>query len=124
MFLRMLPIAMMAFGIDYWPAAVYVSFLTLFPSATATAAGALWARRWQRAGHFRRQDLGWALTLCGGLLMIPVPLAWFLDRLLPEGNRPGAPYSGYELRFYLLLLVLGLLLALLPPRRPREAKIK
>ena len=80
-------------------------------------AGALWARRWQKAGQFRRQDLGWALTLGGGLMMLPVCLSGVLDRLVPEGEGPsGAPWSGGLL---LIVLALGLLLALLPARERR-----
>ena len=116
--LRMLPMAAIALGIDNRLAAVYMSVVYLLPGASVTAAGALWARRWQRAGHFRRQDLGWALTLGCGLMMLPVCLAGVLDRFLPEGEGPsGSPYSG---KLLLIVLALGLLLALLPPRRDRE----
>lgn len=122
MSLRMLPMAAIALGIDNRLAAVYMSAVYLLPGVSVAAAGALWARRWQKAGWFRRQDLGWALALASGLMMLPVCLAGVLDRLVPEGEGPGgSPYSG---KFLLIVLGLGLLLALLPPRRPREAKIK
>ncbi len=120
--LRMLPMAIMAWG-NAWPASVYLSIVCLLPGTSVTAAGALLARRWQRAGRFRRQDLGRALTLASGLMMVPVSLAWLLDNLLPEGERPGgSPYSGFTVRFLLVFLTLGLLLALLPPRKGREKK--
>lgn len=113
-FLRMLPVAAIAFGINNRLAAVYMSVVYLLPGVSVAAAGALWARRWQKAGQFRRQDLGWALALAGGLMMLPVCLAGVLDRLVPEGEGPsGSPYSG---KFLLIVLALGLLLAFLPPR--------
>lgn len=115
--LRMLPMAAIAFGIDNRLAAVYMSVVYLLPGVSVAAAGALWARRWQKAGQFRRQDLGWALTLGGGLMMLPVCLSGVLDRLVPEGEGPsGAPWSGGLL---LIVLALGLLLALLPARERR-----
>ena len=124
-FLRMLPMAVMAWGLDGWLASVYMSIVCPLPGASVTAAGVLWARRWQRAGRFRRQDLGWTLALVSGLMMIPLPLAWLLDHLLPEGERPGgSPYSGFTVRILVLFLALGLLLALLPPRKSRERKFE
>lgn len=121
--LRTLPMAVIALGLDNPLAAVYMSLVYLLPGVSVTAAGALWARRWQRAGRFRRQDLGWALALGDGLMMLPVCLAGILDRLLPEGERPGGlPYSGYGEKIFLIILALGLLLALLPPRRGRPSE--
>ena len=119
-FLRMLPVAAIAFGIDNRLAAVYMSVVYLLPGVSVAAAGALWARRWQKAGRFRRQDLGWALVLGGGLMMLPVCLAGVLDRFLPEGEGPsGSPYSG---KLLLIVLTLGLLLAFLPSRKRRDKK--
>lgn len=119
-FLRMLPVAAIAFGIDNRLVAVYMSVVYLLPGVSAAAAGALWARRWQKAGRFRRQDLGWALVLGGGLMMLPVCLAGVLDRFLPEGEGPsGSPYSG---KLLLIVLALGLLLAFLPSRKRRDKK--
>lgn len=119
-FLRMLPVAAIAFGIDNRLAAVYMSVVYLLPGVSVAAAGALWARRWQKAGRFRRQDLGWALVLGGGLMMLPVCLAGVLDRFLPEGEGPsGSPYSG---KLLLIVLALGLLLAFLPSRKRRDKK--
>nr|WP_325184515.1 helix-turn-helix transcriptional regulator [uncultured Oscillibacter sp.] len=118
--LRMLPVAAIAFGIDNRLAAVYMSVVYLLPGASVAAGGALWARRWRRAGRFRRQDLGWALVLGGGLMMLPVCLAGVLDRFLPEGEGPsGSPYSG---KLLLIVLALGLLLAFLPSRKRRDKK--
>lgn len=120
--LRMLPMAAIAFGIDNRLAAVYMSVVYLLPGVSVAAAGALWARRWQKAGWFRRQDLGWALALASGLMMLPVCLAGVLDRLVPEGEGPsGSPYSG---KLLLIILALGLLLALLPPRKSRTEQSK
>lgn len=119
-FLRMLPMAAIAFGIDNRLAAVYMSVVYLLPGVSVAAAGALWARRWQKAGRFRRQDLGRALALASGLMMLPVCLAGVLDRLVPEGEGPsGSPYSG---KLLLIVLALGLLLALLPPRKSRDER--
>lgn len=119
-FLRMLPVAAIAFGIDNRLVAVYMSVVYLLPGVSVAAAGALWARRWQKAGRFRRQDLGWALVLGGGLMMLPVCLAGVLDRFLPEGEGPsGSPYSG---KLLLIVLALGLLLAFLPSRKRRDKK--
>ena len=119
-FLRMLPVAAIAFGIDNRLAAVYMSVVYLLPGVSVAAAGALWARRWQKAGRFRRQDLGWALALASGLMMLPVCLAGVLDRFLPEGEGPsGSPYSG---KLLLIVLTLGLLLAFLPSRKRRDKK--
>lgn len=119
-FLRMLPVAAIAFGIDNRLAAVYMSVVYLLPGVSVAAAGALWARRWQKAGRFRRQDLGWALVLGGGLMMLPVCLAGVLDRFLPEGEGPsGSPYSG---KLLLIVLALGLLLTFLPSRKRRDKK--
>ena len=43
--------------------------------------------------------------------------------IVAEGERPGgSPYSGFTVRFLLVFLTLGLLLALLPPRKGREKK--
>lgn len=116
--LRMLPMAAIVLGFDNPLSAAWLALIYLLPGASVTAAGVLWARRWQRTGRFRRQDLGWALLLTGGLNMLPIPLACLLDHLLPEGERPGGfPFSGFEVKLRLILLALGLLLALLPPRR-------
>lgn len=112
--LRLLPVAAMVLGIENRLAAVYMSAVYLLPGVSVTAAGIVWARRWRKAGQFRRQDLGWALTLGGGLMMLLVCLSGVLDLLVPEGKGPsGSPYSGT-----LLLIVLGL--GLLPPRKGRE----
>lgn len=119
-FLRMLPVAAIAFGIDNRLVAVYMSVVYLLPGVSVAAGGVLWARRWRRAGRFRRQDLGWALVLGGGLMMLPVCLAGVLDRFLPEGEGPsGSPYSG---KLLLIVLALGLLLAFLPSRKRRDKK--
>lgn len=122
-FLRMLPMAVIVFGRGNWLASICVFIVRILPGVSVTAAGALWARRWQRAGRFRRQDLGWALALGSGLMLLPVCLVGVLDRLLPEGERPGgAPYGGYGEKILLIILALGLLLALLPPRKRRNEK--
>lgn len=119
-FLRMLPMAVIVFGLGNWLVSICVSTVRILPGASITAAGAFWARRWQRAGRFRRQDLGWALALGSGLMLLPVCLAGVLDRLLPEGEMPGgSPYGGYGEKILLIILALGLLLALLPPRKRR-----
>lgn len=120
--LRMLLMAVVALGESAWLLALRMALLWASPSASVAAGGILWARRWRRADMFRRQDLGWALALGGGVMIS----AWLLVILVDRIN--GAAYSiSDSLRYFLwpaLALGLGLLLALLPPRRPREAKIK
>ena len=117
--LRMLLMAVVALGESAWLLALRMALLWASPGASVAAAGVLWARRWRRAGTFRRQDLGWALALGGGVTLS----AWLLAILVDRINE--APYSPSDgLRFLLwpaLTLALGLLLALLPPRRGGEA---
>ena len=122
--LRMLPMAFIGFTftLDRWHFRFFMSMVYLLPGISATAASVLLARRWQRAGRFQRQDLGWAMILGSGLLLVPVTLFWLLGYLLPENwSPPSSPYGIYTPGIF-ILLTLGLLLALLPPRKGREKK--
>lgn len=86
--------------------------------------GVLLARRWRRAGRFRRQDLGWALVLGGGLCLFAVLLSavldWFSHSLIPYDLHDTLEFPGDPVLFILL----GFLLALLPPRKRRKDKSK
>lgn len=83
-FLRLLPMAVIVFGLGNWLVSICVSIVRVLPGAAITAAGALWALRWQRAGRFRRQDLGWALALGGRADAAPHV----------SGRGPGPPPAG------------------------------
>ena len=62
------------------------------------------------------------MILGSGLLLVPVTLFWLLGYLLPENwSPPSSPYGIYTPGIF-ILLTLGLLLALLPPRKGREKK--
>lgn len=104
-----------------WFLCIRLLFLWFSPGASFTAAGILLARRWQKAGYFRRQDLGWALALGGGL-MLPADLLSVLADRATESYAI-ADSLHYDL-WPVVALALGLLLALLPPRKRREAKIE
>lgn len=116
--LRMLPAAIVISNEGLSTLFFRMALRWLSPGVSVIAGGLLWARRWRRAGRFRRQDLGWALALGGGLILSAWLLVILVDQVL------GASYSvAGALRFFLwplLPLALGLLLALLPPRRDRE----
>lgn len=122
--LRMLLAAAMALGEGAWLLALQMALLWASPGASTAAAGVLWARRWQKAGRFRRQDLGRALALGGGAMASAWLLAVLVDWIRTSCSTDYVVYSLRSLRWPALILLLGLLLALLPPRRPREAKIK
>lgn len=114
--LRMLPAAIVISNEGLSALFIRMALRWLSPGVSVTAAGVLWARRWRRADRFRRQDLGWALALGGGLMLAALLLAVLVDQVL------GASYPITDsLRLFLwpaLPLALGLLLALLPPRAP------
>lgn len=118
--LRMLLAAVVALGEGAWLLALRMALLWASPGASVAAGGVLWARRWRRAGCLRRQDLGRALALGGGVMLS----AWLLVILVDRINE--ASYSVSDgLRFLLwpaLALGLGLLLALLPPRKSRNER--
>lgn len=114
--LRMLPMAAMALGEGEWLLSLHMSLLWLSPGASVTAAGVLWARRWQRSGRFRRQDLGRALALGGGVMTSAWLLAVLVDWIRTSCSVDYVLYSLRSVRWPALALLLGLLLALLPPR--------
>ena len=114
--LRMLPMAAMALGEGEWLLSLHMSLLWLSPGASVTAAGVLWARRWQRRGRFRRQDLGRALALGGGVMTSAWLLAVLVDWIRTSCSTDYVLYSLRSVRWPALTLLLGLLLALLPSR--------
>lgn len=117
---------------DIWPTGMTFFLALLGRGGSIAGTGVLLALRWRRAGCFRQQDLGWALTLGSSVMLSCVLLSIFQSSLLAAqmGWNQDEEYfmtGGHSLSpgaFLqpLLFLALGLLLALLPSRRPREAK--
>lgn len=102
---------------DIWPTGMAFFLSLLGRGGSIVVTGAVLARRWQRAGRFRRQDLGWALTLGGGLLLSFLLLTALIDWVLKVSYFPD---DLHRIPQFSIPLILGLLLALLPPRRGRE----
>ena len=104
---------------NIWPTGMAFFLSLLGRGGFIAAAGVLLALRWRRAGRFRRQDLGWALALGGGLLLSSLLLTVLIDWILKVSYFPAGLC---EIPLYSIPLILGLLLALLPPRKGRETK--
>ena len=117
---------------DIWPTGMAFFLSLLGRGGSIVGTGVLLALRWRRAGCFRRQDLGWALALGSSVMLSCVLLSIFQSSLLAAQmgwNQDeeyfmtgGHSLSPGALLQPLLFLALGLLLALLPPRKGREKK--
>ncbi len=111
---------------DIWPTGMVFFLSLLGRGGSVVVTGAVLARRWRRAGRLRRQDLGWTLALGGGLMLAFYLLAALMDWIETSCSIDyiiySLLYSLHSVRWPVLILALGLLLALLPPRRPREPK--
>lgn len=107
------------FDRNIWPTGMGLLLSLVGRGGFFAVTGLLLARRWRRAGRFRRQDLGWALICGGGLLvfahLLTILIDWTLKASWFPDDLQNAPLA-------LIPLLLGLLLALLTPRRPREPK--
>lgn len=105
------------FDRNVWPIGMGLLLSLIGRGGFFAVTGVLLARRWRKAGRFRRQDLGRAMVFGGGLLgfarLLTLQIDWiFRAAWFPDDLR-NAPLS-------FIPLGVGLLLALVPPLKRKE----